>query len=238
MRKDINWKELLQMFCDNCEVEMREWMTKPFLNKPFNEVWATDGHIALMVNPKVCGADFDVLEKPLDWTQTGRKWEDGLVVTIDQIKETLDKCPKEEEVDSEEKECPECGGCGKVEWEYTASYGSQRFYEAEYECPVCEGSGIMEEEHSHPTGRMVLTQGAAVRIGNAVFRGLQMERIIEAADMMGVSEIRLLHLPKPGDFHNNGMILAFSPDVRLLLMPFLTQDEADIVTLPVVFKED
>ena len=48
-----NEKEALQMFCDN-ENGLRPLMTKPFKNeRDEGRVWATDGHVLLIVDPKL-----------------------------------------------------------------------------------------------------------------------------------------------------------------------------------------
>lgn len=215
-------------------------MEKPFLNKPYNEVWATDGHVALMVPHDVVSGKYPEKEKPLDWVHPKRTFEQGTPITCEMLRSALSKCDQEEimEVDREEKSCPECNGCGKVEWSYTASHGDSHFYYAEHDCPICGGDGVLEEEHSHGTGKFMVSDFSGIRIGQVVFKASQFERVLEAAKIIGTDEVRLLHLPKSGDFNSNGMVLAFSPQIRLLVMPYLPMEEKDVVTLQIEFKED
>lgn len=237
MKKKIDWKKLLWLFCEDETISLREWMTKPFVNTAHdNEVWATDGHAALMVSEGVCpDKEYDRLEKPLRW-MPNKEAEPIATFPLQTLRDTLAKCPQEEvmEVDQEEKECPECGGSGKVEWEYTASHGSQHFYEAEFECPVCEGSGILEEEHSHPTGEFQVTYGAAIRILGGVFRAMELERLVDAAELIGTETVTVLHKRNvQAGIHVDGIVFGMDDGIRLLIMPFLAEDEDGIVNMDV-----
>ena len=225
----------MQMFCASEDVRL--WMTKPFLNKCYDKVWATDGHAVLMVNPEVCNAKYDMLSKSLTCLEAIRKQDDGPILTVQDMKQLLTRFPREEEMEKscKKKPCPECHGDGTVTWHYLSGRQS---YSAEYNCPECDGRGVIVEETLHPTGRMLLAQDVAVRIGNSLFRALEIERLWKAADMIGVSEVRLLHLPKPNTLGTDGALLSLSPDIHLLLASFFVEDESKIETLPIKFKED
>ena len=54
-----NEKEALQMFCDK-EDGLRPLMTKPFKNeRDEGRVWATDGHVLLIVDPKLTRCKYE-----------------------------------------------------------------------------------------------------------------------------------------------------------------------------------
>lgn len=235
--KKQQWEELLREFCDIDGVEWREWMTHPFVNTAHgDDVWATDGHAALMVDARLIPGKvkYDRLEKPLTtWADDRRA---VATFTIDALRQTIDRCPKQEimEVDEEEKECPECGGSGKVEWEYTASHGDQHWYEAEFDCPVCNGEGILEEEHSHGTGQYEPTDTAAIFIIDHYYRAYEFDRIILAAETLGIDTITITHTPEPNA--TEGIIFQLCEGVAILLMPFLSDE--DSVRLEVTEKEE
>lgn len=237
MAKKIAWKKLLDMFTDDPSISIREWMTRPFVNTAHdNEVWATDGRSALMIRKGMCpDKKYDRLEKRLEWIP-GQEAEPIATFTIQTLRDALAKCPQEEimEVDQEEKQCPECGGSGKVEWSYTASYGDQHFYEAEFECPICGGDGILEEEHSHPTGEYRVTLSAAVRILASTYRAMLLERLVDAAEIIGTETVTVLHRRSAqAGIHNDGIVFGMADGIRLLIMPFLAIDEYDIVDMDV-----
>ena len=237
MAKKIAWKKLLDMFTDYPSISIREWMTRPFVNTAHdNEVWATDGHAALMIRKGMCpDRKYDRLDKRLEWIP-GQEAEPIATFTIQSLRDALAKCPQEEimEVDQEEKQCPECGGSGKVMWSYTASYGDQHFYDADFDCPVCGGDGILEEEHSHPTGEYRVTDYAAVRILGSTYRAMQLERLVDAAGMIGTETVTVLYRRHiMAGVHNDGIVLGLADGIRLLIMPFLAKDEDDIVNMEV-----
>ena len=235
MTKDIPWEELLYRFTDEPIIGIREWMARPFVNTAHgNEVWATDGHAALMIRHGVCpDKEYGRLEKRIAWIP-GQEAGPIATFTVQALRAALAKCPQEEvmEVDREEKECPECGGSGTVEWSYTASYGDRHFYEAEFRCPVCDGDGILEEEHSHPTGEYQVTKSAAVRILGSTYPAMMLERLVEAAGIIGTETVAVLHRRGvQAGINNDGIVFGMADGIRLLVMPFFTADEDDIVEL-------
>ena len=220
--KEINWKEVLQMFCDD-EDKLNDWRQKPFLNKATDEVWATEGHVVLMVKTRLCGSDFATIRKRLILPKV-LPGSDQIMFTTNLLRVALNKCPHEEifEVDSEEKRCPECRGSGMVSWHYTAIYGSERYYDYEFECPVCDGEGVLEKERNHPTGEYQLTEDAAVSIGVGVYKALQMERILKCAEMVGAKDITIVSIIKPNDM----VLMQLVDGVRVGLMPFISVENA------------
>lgn len=237
MAKKIAWKKLLDMFTDYPSISIREWMTRPFVNTAHdNEVWATDGRSVLMIRKGMCpDKKYDRLEKRLEWIPV-QEAEPIATFTIQTLRDALAKCPQEEvmEVDQEEKRCPECGGSGKVLWSYTASYGDEHFYDAEFDCPVCGGDGILEEEHSHPTGEYQVTDYAAVRILDSTYRALLLERLVDAAEMIGTETVTVLHRRSTSaGINTDGIVFGLADGIRLLIMPFLAKDEDDIVNMEV-----
>lgn len=81
-------KEALQMFCDK-ENGLRPLMTKPFKNeRDEGRVWATDGHVLLIVDPKMTRCKYETGRLGLP---TFNDDNCDNLITFDQIEEAFAK---------------------------------------------------------------------------------------------------------------------------------------------------
>jgi hypothetical protein len=210
----INWKELFALFCEK-EDGICQWMMKPFINKATGDVWATDGHIVLILDKEFAGSDFEEIDKPLQmpFILDESKWK---LVTAERLREALEQCDREEIVEKEEVECPECNGDGVVEWEYHSSYGDEHWHTLEHDCPVCDGEGYIYKDKK--TGRFDIAKGTGVSIGFGQYSARLMARILKAMELLEVDGFRVISTPE----HNRMVLFDFgTPQVRVGLMPMI-----------------
>lgn len=219
MTENKNWNELFDFFCDENNV-LHPWMAKPFLNTSyqgtiFGDIWATDGYLVLIISSKLVGTNFDKFEQktfiPEILPEDKQK-----VVTIKSLQAALEQCDKEEIIEEEEFECPECNGEGKVTWEYSSTTGKMKTYEREEDCPVCDGNGYTYKET--PSGKFRIANGSGVSIGLGSYNGRLMERIVKAMKWLDVDSFKVLSKP----IHNKMVFLELVKDeIKVGLMPAL-----------------
>lgn len=128
-----NEKELLNLY--TAKDDYRPVLQHPFLQD--GKVCATDGYMLIRIDAAKCDGEYS--DKPEGLTPpitapvipTPNTSEP---LTRQQLEEALRQAPEEES-----RKCPDCGGSGLVQWEYTSKIGERHTrYE---ECPVCDGSG-------------------------------------------------------------------------------------------------
>ena len=227
--------EVLGMFCGDYALKELEWEKTPFLNTRLDQVWATDGHAVMMVPKGLVSVDAVKDDLSLPWLHLACDWKEGIKVPVSRITAAIAACPTEDEmtVGVPEETCPECDGTGEVTWSYSALHGDQHFYDREFECPVCCGSGVIVKEVRRPTGRKVPVKGAALHIRTADYAVYQMQRIVRASEMLGVEEIRILHIPTRGPGALDGLMLGFSEDIRVFVMPCIPDDQDKVARLDI-----
>ena len=217
-----NEKEALQMFCDK-ENGLRPLMTKPFKNeRDEGRVWATDGHVLLIVDPKLTRCKYETGRLGLP---TFNDDNCDNLITFDRIEEAFAKfelVPEMKIEKGEDIECEECEGTGEVEWEFTDSHG-HTYYET-HDCPCCDGSGEKAEQKKVPTGRMILPKFALFDFDGATFDASIIMRAVEALRKMGFTEMR-----QRVKVCNAGNIFHIADGVRLVIMPALGQDDTQRV---------
>lgn len=220
----MNYTKIFDLFVKKDPIPMNDWMTKPFINETDGNVWATDGAAAVIVAMDVAGLQYDKLEKKLAMP-CELPTEKHIHLLSDQIREAVEKCPKDEIMEEKEVKCKECDGTGKVLWEYSASTKFES-YDHEYDCPVCDGDGSIYEEVG--TGRYEPAKKSGVRIGEAVFSAWQLDRILKAMDIIGVCTIDIISEPH----RSKATMFRIDNHIKVLQMPMFADDLKDIVNIP------
>lgn len=96
--------------------------------------------------------------------------------------------------------CKECDGGGTVEYEYTASDGSD--YSIDNDCPICDGSGRIEKSPLFPRIYMTDFSGSCssddeklmyINIGPCFYKPFNIYRLFMVAAIKGYKEIELFY---------------------------------------------
>ena len=158
----------------------------PYLKDGY--VCATNGYSLIRVKANVLSGEYAPTDK-MDLLIP----EDNCdyLITDKDIEEAFAGVPHEEEIRkiSDEVECPECGGYGVVDWEYTDRKGN--FYNYEHDCPVCKGRGSIGGE-TEKTGRMIPDRYASIGVGNNCLKAEEVQILLDAMKLIGVTEVHLV----------------------------------------------
>lgn len=184
-----NETELLEMFTDGYGV--RAVRSVPFLHPVYNEVWATEGHVIIRINPDRLNKHYEPVKgcEKLKLPKVLKPCH--LSCTYKAIRQALDACPLVDEVVTEEHEedCKECGGTGDVEWEYTDDNLYTHYHS--FDCPKCGGDGVITHKKETYTGRKVHDEFAVVKIGNATSRWFYLDIVAKALAHIGADVINI-----------------------------------------------
>lgn len=205
-----NEAELLSMFCNKSYPNPLG--SNPFFNTRYNEVWSTDGHVLIRINPKRLVGEYPKEKLGLPALECPCKKK----VTIEALNKALDECPKvdEEIIVHDAVECKECDGSGEVYWEYTDNTGHT--HEHLDECPVCDGTGEIEHEKTKKTGKKILKAKAVINVGNAYIFAHNIYKLKFAMDFLSITSADLISNP---DRWSNEFVL--DDDIHIALMPML-----------------
>lgn len=182
-----NETELLEMFTEPDGV--RAFTYIPFLHPIYNEVWATEGHVIIRINPDRLNKHYEPVKGCEELKLPKVLKPCHLSCTYKAIRQALDKCPLVDEIVTEENEedCRECGGFGEVEWEYTDDNLHKHYQD--FDCPVCGGSGVITHKLEKHTGKKVHDEEAIVKIGNSFFRWYYLDIVAKALAHIGADVI-------------------------------------------------
>lgn len=184
-----NETELLEMF--TCPDGIRAFTYVPFLHPVYNEVWATEGHVIIRINPDRLNKHYEPVKGCEELKRPKVLKPCYLSCTYKAIRQALDKCPLVDEVITKENEvdCKECGGTGEVEWEYTDD--NLHTYCRDFDCPVCDGDGVIIHKSEKHTGKKVHDENAIVKIGNSFFRWYYLDIVAKALAHIGADVINI-----------------------------------------------
>ena len=145
-------------------------------------VVATDGHIMVRVPVGVVagGEDIVELDKPCVRSVIPEHFDEPKVLRLKAIESALGKTPK---VDAQ-KECPECGGSGRVMWIYD---GMEDYYEQEFRCPCCNGRGYVPTE-----GEVVPDPKQVFTMLGVKFQTKHLQRLVRAFGVVGAKQGKIL----------------------------------------------
>lgn len=178
-----NEQELFELFCD--PYSNREQLQKPYYEKSTKTVYATDGRVAILMNPHVTSLSYEEIDFPLIGNLIKGAGEGYF--TLESLTKTLASFAKEEEqvVIEIGRECVECEGSGYVEWEYTDQDGEIHSHDGD--CPICEGDGIIEDVFKN-TGFMIPADNSFVRIGKSFLRGIGAQKLLWTMEYFNVDK--------------------------------------------------
>ena len=198
----------------------------PVYAKPFDyygNVYATDAHSIIRCHkdfidfelsnpftPPNCDAVFPVLDSPRNVITSIEDFE---------IFKTFDELLNEDEY----IDCDECGGSGRVEWEY------KTFAEKHY-CPVCEGLGLSCKAKLMPTGNKIFpTEGCYATIDGVFFNINILYKVFKAQKIIGgeIISLNIVQKGKPAAFRIG--------NYDVLIMPIANHD-TDLSKLELKFK--
>lgn len=213
-----NEKEIFDLYVED-EYALRDTLKTPFVQESDGRVWASEGHIVIMVNQECVSGEYKTQD--LGSKIPVRDYNCDFPLSISDLQNALDRCPQEDEVliTYKEVKCPECDGTGEVEAEYRADYDDED-YEIVGSCPICDGSGTIDEEVRTPTGKKIPQEDSIIKIGKGYFRWHQFRIFIKTCKMLGITQIRLVRT------HETEMsILELSKDIHIGFMPMNVDNE-------------
>lgn len=185
MKKNINYESILELFTTEKE-GIYKWREAPF--KIGNKVYATDAHAIVIMNADLAPEIKDLTDyDPANVLRTIPPFGPSLgEIRIDDLKEALSKVPM---VDVQIW-CKACGGEGDVDFEFV---WERITYWRNYDCPVCNGSHeiqkVPHELEYDPTSHIV--------VGKSIFRARILDMIVQAGELSGSEEIKVLYQQDP-----------------------------------------
>lgn len=205
----INEEKFLNRF-----VNILEWpesIRKPFYRDGF--VYATNRNILVRVPYRDLERLYDTVDKPKNLPKFPEP-TCQLDLPISVLVETFKSIPKVEErsVKGKAAECDECEGSGEVEWTYEDSDGEE--HQKYFDCPICEGLGKVKTKKFYREWLYTSINGVALRNNELMI-------MAEAANDLGLSSIKILHLPEscsPARFQlepNIDIIIMAAVDVKV-----------------------
>lgn len=213
-----NEKEIFDLYVED-ENALRDTLKTPFIQESDGRVWASEGHILIMVNQKCVSGKYKTQD--MGSKIPVRDYNCDFPLSISDLQDALDRCPQEDEVIITYKEvkCPECDGTGEVEAEYRADYDDED-YEIVGSCPICDGSGKIDGEVRTPTGKNIPQEDSIIKIGKGYFKWHHFRTIINTCKMLDIKQIRLVRT------HETEMsILELSKDIHIGFMPMYVDGE-------------
>lgn len=213
-----NEKEIFDLYVED-EYALRDTLKTPFVQESDGRVWASEGHIVIMVNQECVSGEYKTQD--LGSKIPVRDYNCDFPLSISDLQNALDRCPQEDEVliTYKEVKCPECDGTGEVEAEYRADYDDED-YEIVGSCPICDGSGTIDEEVRTPTGKKIPQEDSIIKLGKGYFKWHHFRTIIKTCKMLDIKQIRLVRT------HETEMsILELSKDIHIGFMPMYVDNE-------------
>lgn len=127
----------LKNFCSAKSNHERFW--EPFINGDY--VVATDTHALIVVNKEEVASDDPLNESEKDYINMVENNKGDEVKNITFNYNDLLNALKQVPISPDSEHfCPDCDGCGEVDFEYHSTHDYE--YTLRGECPVCHGIGI------------------------------------------------------------------------------------------------
>ena len=209
MKYTFNEKELFDLFVD-ADNDLRPMYAKPYLKDGY--VHAVNGYRLIRIKAEMLNGKYE----PTDKMKLAIPNDNcDYLITVKDIEKALASVPQEEETIriGEDVECTECGGSGKVDWEYIDRNG--KFYEYQYDCPVCDGTGYAEEAQEKKTGKMIPCWTSSIGFGNMCIMTYHAQTLLEAMKIIGVTEV---HLVAQG---NNISVFKIDENIQVIIAGYM-----------------
>lgn len=213
-----NEKEIFDLYVED-ENALRDTLKTQFIQESDGRVWASEGHILIMVNQECVSGEYKTQD--LGSKIPVRDYNCDFPLSISDLQNALDRCPQEDEVliTYKEVKCPECDGTGEVEAEYRADYDDED-YEIVGSCPICDGSGKIDEEVRTPTGKKIPQEDSIIKLGKGYFKWHHFKTVIKTCELLGIKQMRLVRTYK-----NELSIIELSKDIHIGFMPMYLDGE-------------
>ena len=207
-----NENEILGLFVEE-ENGLRYNLKTPFIDKNDGRVWATDGHVLIMVNSECVSGKYET--RDLGSKIPVREYNCDELLLVSDLEDAIKKCPQEAEMKIKHNvvQCPECNGEGEIHAAYYADSDGE-FYTVSATCPICDGEGTIEEEEREPTGNMIPKDDSLIKFGEGYFKWQIINSIIEACEISKIEKIRLVRTSI-----SELTIVELSKDIHIGIMP-------------------
>ena len=212
-----NEKEIFDLYVKKDDA-LRSLLKEPFVHENDGRVWASEGHIMIMVNQKCVSGEYKThgigCELPV------RDYNCDFPLSISDLQDALDRCPQEHEViiTNKKVKCTECDGYGEVDADYYAD-SNGKYYTISGTCPICDGEGTIKKEEREPTGNMIPKENSNIELGKGIFRWYHIRTIIKTCEMIDIKQLRLVRT------HEEEMsMFELSKDIHIALMPMYVSD--------------
>ena len=207
-----NEKEIFDLFVADEDDVRFSTFGNPFIQENDGRVWATDGHMLIMVNPQCVSGKYET--RTLGSRLPVREYNCDEPLFVSNLRDAIKRCPQEPEViiKYNEVRCPECDGEGEVESDYRA-HSDGDYYVISGTCPICDGEGTIEEEEREPTGNMIPTEDSIIKFGKGYFNWQYINIIIKTCEMLGIEMIKLVRTSI-----SDIIIIELSKDIHIGIM--------------------
>ena len=215
-----NENEIFGLFVEE-ENGLRYNLKTPFVDKNDGRVWATDGHVLIMVNSECVSGKYET--RDLGSKIPVREYNCDEALLVSDLQDAIKRCPQEPEMKIKYNvvQCPECNGSGEVDVEYYAD-SDGKYYMISGTCPICDGEGTIEEEEREPTGNMIPKDDSLIKFGEGYFRWQIINSIIEACEISKIEKIRLVRTSI-----SELSLIELSKDIHIAIMPMLLDGAED-----------
>ena len=112
------------------------------------------------------------------------KPEKTINISIDILRNALQRCYVKYNEEINQVECSECNGTGKVLWKYGT-------YEREFDCPVCKGSRGIEVKQKQKTLEKEVGDKCYIYILNLFVKAIEIEKVIKTMEILEINQIKV-----------------------------------------------
>ncbi len=213
-----NEKEIFDLYVED-ENALRDTLKTPFIQENDGRVWASDGHILIMVNSECVSGEYET--RDLGSKIPVREYNCDELLLVSDLQDALKRCPQEPEMKIKYNvvKCPECDGDGEVDADYYADSDGE-YYTISGTCPICDGEGTIEEEEREPTGNMIPKEDSIIKFGKGYFKWHHFKTVIKTCELLSIKQMRLVRTHK-----NELSIIELSKDIHIGFMPMYLDDE-------------
>ncbi len=232
MNKKFTKEDLLPFCADPYNEPLRPWLKEPWINEQTGDVWASEGHYALILKRPLASGRFkkyhygnnikitqEDMRVKIDFADIGAAY-DKVEKYVETTKVTLD------EVD----ECLDCGGTGEVDWEYTDLDGNTHYMSEE--CPVCHGEKQVNVVIEKPTGRMLPKPQQIFRLHRVLLDVRNFMYVVTTLRDLGFSQLVWMH-EDPKDAN----LFEVAEGITLMIMPLLGDGKSEDEIIDIEVKE-
>ena len=194
-----NEKKLLSIFCD--KEDFRPLIKAPFFNTKYNEVWSTEGHVLIRIEPENLVNEYPngVLRMP--------KMEHPCEKTIfiDELSKALEARNKFDKMVNAYGmvECEQCGGSGDLVHKYIDADGNT--HERVRDCPFCDGYGEIEYKRA---------RNIVIEVGDSHFFANTLQILKQAMDFLKITSVKMTN-----NYGEEVSEFVVNDDIRIDIMP-------------------